>query len=298
MARIAVIGSSNTDMVVKASRFPQPGETLLGGNFFMFPGGKGANQAVAAARLGAQVTFICATGNDLFGRNAMEHYKNEGIGLEGACELQDVPSGVALITINREGENVIVVASGANAHLNEAHLKKNSTLLGEADLLLTQLETPLECIGFLTDFSRKTGKRLILNPAPACDLPKGLLEGLYLITPNQSEARQLTGIDVKDEEGAREACRRFLAMGIRNVVITMGKKGACFMNGETNHMVNAPEVEVQDTTAAGDVYNGALAVKLAEDAAWPEALAFANMAAALSVTRMGAQASAPYRHEI
>jgi ribokinase len=298
MAKIAVIGSSNTDMVVKAPRFPQPGETLLGGDFFMFPGGKGANQAVAAARLGANVSFLCAVGDDLFGRNALEHYKNEGIHPEGICILQEVPSGVALITINQAGENEIVVASGANGQLTEAHLQKNSALLHEAELLLTQLETPPECLRFLTEFSRRSGKRLILNPAPACVLPDDILSGLYLITPNQSEARLLTGVDVRNEESAREACNRFLEMGVRNVIITMGKKGAYFMNSENHYLAEAPEVTAQDTTAAGDIFNGALAVKLADHAPWPEALEYAGKAAALSVTRMGAQASAPYRHEI
>jgi ribokinase len=298
MARIAVIGSSNTDMVVKAPRFPQPGETLLGGDFFKFPGGKGANQAVAAARLGAAVSFICAVGDDLFGRDALEHYTKEGIDLNGSRTVRDTASGVALILINQAGENEIVVASGANSCLSAAHLGEQQALLAKADLLLTQLETPMECIEFLAGYCRKSGQPLILNPAPAARLPGDVLRGLYLLTPNQSEAKQLTGIDVTDEASARAAGTQLLGSGIRNVIITLGKKGAFFMNRDEHFLASAPEVSVRDTTAAGDVFNGALAVKLAEGQAWPEALAFANKAAAVSVTRMGAQASAPYKHEI
>lgn len=297
MAKLAVIGSSNTDMVVKTARFPRPGETLLGGDFYMFPGGKGANQAVAAARLGATVTFLCCVGDDIFGRDALEHYKKEGMVLEGVHIEKGVPSGVALITINEAGENEIVVASGANACLSDAHLQKNRALLEKADVLLTQLETPMECLAFLAEHSRQSGQRLILNPAPARTLPAEVLEGLYLLTPNQSETLLLTGIEVTDETGAEAACSEFFRMGIRNVIITMGSLGAYFGSRTEAFMVPAPRVMAQDTTAAGDVFNGALAVGLSEGASWQDAMSFANKAAALSVTRMGAQASAPHKHE-
>lgn len=292
MKKIIVVGSSNTDMVVKTQRFPKPGETIIGGDFFMFPGGKGANQAVAAARLGGNIQFICSVGDDLFGANALEAYQKDGIDISLSKKCEDAPTGVALITVNAEGENEIVVASGANAKLSPANLEDvdfNNTIV------LTQLETPMETVLYL---SHTTNANLILNPAPAQTLPAEVLNGLFLITPNETEAQLLTGIEVKDEDSAREASEDFLDKGVQNVIITLGSKGAFFMNAAERFLIQAQKVKAMDTTAAGDVFNGAVAVGIAQGKSWKESIIFANKAAGIAVTKMGAQESAPYLSEI
>ncbi|MGB5204148.1 ribokinase [Eudoraea sp.] len=298
MPGIVVVGSSNTDMVVKTPRFPEPGETILGGDFFMFPGGKGANQAVAAARLGGKLSFICCIGDDIFGQNAIEGYKKEGINMDGALIVNGEPSGVALITVNAEGENEIVVASGANNLLSKKHLEGSSQLLQKADIILTQLETPIPVIGYLADYCRENSQKLIINPAPAQELSDHILKELFLITPNETETRILTGIEVIDESSASRACEALFLKGVKNVLITMGSRGAFFMNSEVHFTAKVQKVDAIDTTAAGDVFNGALAVCLAQNMTWNESIEFANKAAALSVTKMGAQTSAPYLNEI
>ncbi len=298
MSEIVVVGSSNTDMVVKTPRFPEPGETILGGDFFMFPGGKGANQAVAAARLGGKINFICCVGDDIFGQNALEGYKKEGININGALIAKGEPSGVALITVNSEGENEIVVASGANNLLSKTHLEGVSGQIQGADIILTQLETPIPVITHLANNCRENKQKLIINPAPAQELSDDILKELYLITPNETETRILTGIEVVDETSASRACEALFQKGVKNVLITMGSRGAFFMNSEVHFTAKAQKVEAIDTTAAGDVFNGALAVCLAQNMSWQESIEFANKAAALSVTKMGAQTSAPYLNEI
>ena len=298
MAKIVVVGSSNTDMVVKTPRFPEPGETILGGDFYMFPGGKGANQAVAAARMGGDICFICCVGDDIFGKNALKGYKAEGINTDGCLVAEGIPSGVALITVNQEGENEIVVASGANKLLSVAHLRSQAALLSTAKILLTQLETPLEVVKQLADSSKRSGQRLIINPAPARALSGDILEGLFLITPNETEAKILTGVEVTDEDSAEKACKQFLKKGVQNIIITMGSSGAFFMNSTEKMLIQPPRVTAVDTTAAGDIFNGTLAVFLADGLSWRESISLANKAAAISVTKMGAQASAPYKNEI
>ncbi|MCW5517789.1 ribokinase [Muriicola sp. Z0-33] len=298
MTKILVVGSSNTDMVVKTPRFPEPGETILGGDFFMFPGGKGANQAVAAARMGGDVSFICCVGDDIFGQNALKGYKKEGINVEGCLKAEGTPSGVALITVNKEGENEIVVASGANNLLSESHILEHKELLNSAEVLLTQLETPMEVVSQLANICKNSGQRFIVNPAPAQPLSDAILDGLFLITPNETESKLLTGIEVNDEESAAMACEGFFDKGVQNVIITMGSRGAFFMNKTQKMLIKPPKVTAVDTTAAGDVFNGTLAVFLAEGQGWKESIEQANKAAAVSVTKMGAQASAPFKSEI
>ncbi|MEJ7767143.1 MAG: ribokinase [Chitinophagaceae bacterium] len=296
--QVVVIGSSNTDMVVRTDRFPSPGETILGGKFFIFQGGKGANQAVAAARLAGNVGFICKVGNDAFGNGAIEHYSREGIQVEGILKDAQAPTGVAIITVNNQGENMIIVASGANALLSVSDIENAESILGEADWLVTQLESPLPVIEYLASYARKHQKKLILNPAPAAQLPPTVYEGLFLITPNETETALLTGIVVSDESGAAKAASFFKSLGVQHVIITMGSKGAYVDAGDFIGIIEAAKVEAVDTTAAGDVFNGALVVALAEGKHWKEAVQFACQAAAVSVTRMGAQTSAPYRSEI
>lgn len=295
---ILVIGSSNTDMVLKAARFPKPGETILGGDFFMFQGGKGANQAVAAARLSSQVSFICKVGQDLFGNNAIKHYSNEKINTEYIIQTRDAPTGVALITINAEGENEIVVASGANALLSVQDLAVLDTVLRNADYFLTQLETPLATVEYLAAYAHDNQKYLILNPAPAAEISPAVYKGLFLITPNETEAELLTGISVTNENTAKESVRVFKSRGVLNIIITMGSQGAYAATESFEGMITTSKVKAVDSTAAGDVFNGALVVALSENKPWKDAVEFACRAAAISVTKMGAQSSAPFRNEL
>lgn len=295
--RIFVVGSSNTDMVVKSAKLPRPGETILGGVFFMNAGGKGANQAVAAARLGGEITFIAKVGKDIFGAQSVEGFKLEGIQTQYVLVDEIHPSGTALIMVNEEGENCIVVAPGANASLLPPDLER-VTALKEAAVILMQLEIPMETIEAVKRMAVVNHQRVIINPAPAQSLSDQLLSGLFLITPNESEAEMLTGIPVSDLESASRAAGFFLNKGVENVAITMGKQGAYFENSSTSFMVPAPVVRAVDTTAAGDTFSGALTVAVTEGMDWEQAIRFAVKAASLSVTRMGAQASVPYRSEI
>ena len=298
MNRVAVIGSSNTDMVVKTSRFPAPGETVLGGEFFTFPGGKGANQAVAAARMGAEVSFFCVLGDDAFGQQALAGYAREGIRTDAIRTEAGVASGIALITVNAAGENEIVVAPGANARLTPAYLAEQAGHLQNADIALAQLEIPMPAIEHLARFCRDRGLPLILNPAPAQDLPAEVLNGLFGITPNQSETERLTGIRPQSPETAEKAADLLHDRGVEHVAITLGAGGVYYLGPEGRFRLEPPRVQALDTTAAGDVFNGVLAAGLAGGLSWKESLGRANRAAALSVTRMGAQSSAPFLKEL
>ena len=296
--KIFIIGSTNTDMVIRVSNFPIPGETIIGGEFLMNPGGKGANQAVSAQRIGGEVVFVGKTGNDIFGKQAAMLLASEGINTENVLVDDKHPSGVALITVNSEGENSIVVASGANGTLVPEDIENIDRILKESAMVLLQLEIPLETVAYVASLSISLRKNVILNPAPAQALPDSLLNGLYLITPNETEARQLTGIEVKDIESANNAAEVLVAKGVQNVIITMGRAGAYVFSSEYTGLVEAPKVTAVDTTAAGDTFNGALAVFLSEGKRMEESVRLACIAASISVTRNGAQASAPYREEI
>jgi len=296
--KIVVIGSSNTDMVLKTERFPKLGETILGGEFFLFQGGKGANQAVAAARLGGQVSFICKVGNDVFGNNAVKHYGHEGIDVSGVLIEGNAPTGVAVITVNKAGENSIIVASGANALLSVNDIKSSGNVLEAADWIITQLETPLPVIAYLSLYAKDNKKNLILNPAPALQLPRTVYEGLFLITPNENETELLTGINVNDEDSAKKAAAILKLWGVQNVIITLGSRGAYLDCEDYCGIIESFKVTPVDTTAAGDVFNGALVVALTDRNSWKEAVQFACKAAAISVTKMGAQTSAPTRKEM
>lgn len=296
--RITVIGSTNTDMVIKTSRLPAPGETILGGDFFMNPGGKGANQAVAAARLGGNVTFIAKTGDDVFGKQAKQLLEIEKINTDFLFSDPGHPSGVALITVDAHGENCIVVAPGANSQLNQTDIEKGREVILNAGLILMQLEIPLETVIWAAKIAFEAGKKVILNPAPAVKIPDELLSRLYMITPNETEAEIITGIAVTDTPSAILAARNLCQRGIEVVIITMGSKGALLYTEENAILIPSPKVEASDTTAAGDVFNGAIAVAVAEGKPLEDAVEFACKAAAISVTRLGAQASAPYRKEL
>lgn len=298
MKNILVVGSSNTDMVIHVSRIPKPGETVLGGEFTMAPGGKGANQAVAAARAGGRVTFVARVGDDVFGERALTNFEADGIDTRFVFRTPEAPSGIALINVDERGENSISVASGANARLSAADVETAGPAFEKADIVLLQLETPIEAVRAAAKKARDRGVPVILNPAPARPLDDDLLRLIAVLTPNEHEAEFLTGIPAREESGAREAAGRLRARGAAKVVITLGERGAYASSPEFEGLVPAFKVDPVDTTAAGDVFNGALAVALAEKEPMKEALRFASAAAALSVTRPGAQPSAPARAEI
>lgn len=298
MANVLVIGSSNTDLTVLTPNFPNPGETVMGGTFHINAGGKGANQAVAAARLGANVTLIAKLGNDSFGERALEGFKAEGLDVSNVLIDEENSTGTALITVNSVGENTIVVVPGANNNLVPADLKKLSYLLSDNDVLLMQLEIPLQTVIEAAQQAYAHGRKVILNPAPATALPDELLKNLYMITPNETETETITGIKVTDEQSAEKAAREFKRRGVQNVIITLGSKGAWLSAGTIAKLLPAPKVKAVDTTAAGDVFSGALAHCLSSRIDIELAVEYACKAAAISVTRIGAQNAAPYASEI
>jgi ribokinase len=298
MSRIIIIGSTNTDMVIKSKKLPAPGETILGGTFIMNQGGKGANQAVAAARLGGNVTLVTKTGDDLFGRESLKAFEKEGIDLKFSKSDKEHPSGIALINVDENGENCIAVAQGANAQLFPDDINDEIFSGTSSDILLMQLEIPLETVEYAAQKAKVKDLRVILNPAPATELSVDLLKQIFCITPNETEAELLTGIKVFSVDSAQKAALKLYNKGINNVIITMGSLGAYLLNNSFSDLIPGTPVKAVDTTAAGDVFNGALAVALSENKEMTEAVRFANKAAAVSVMRMGAQTSAPYKHEI
>ena len=299
MKKILVVGSSNTDLIIKVPEIPRPGETLLGGQFQTFPGGKGANQAVAAARAGGEVVFIAAVGDDAYGAEAIKCYKEDHINTEDIKVCKGVPSGIAMITVSHQGENAITVASGANGELSAADLEEAEEPFEEADYMLIQLETPLETVQKAVELCVELDTRVILNPAPAAELPDEILGKVHIITPNETEAEKLTGTVVSDEESAQKAADVLHRRGIQTVIITMGSKGAFLSDPASGKRTLVPgfNVKAEDTTAAGDVFNGQLAVALAEGFELEKAIIQAHAAAALSVQKMGAQSSIPRREE-
>jgi len=298
MAKILVVGSSNTDMVVKSAHLPFPGETVLGGQFFSFAGGKGANQAVAAAKLGGEVIFLAKVGNDALGKTAVEGFKKEGIDVSHIITDPKSHSGVALIMVENSGENCISVASGANGKFTKSDINDASELIGKADFVLVQLEIPLEAVNALIDKAFAVNVPVILNPAPAQPLSDEQISKLFIITPNETEAELLTGVKVVDEASAAKAAKILREKGAKLVIITLGAKGAFLLSDQIEILIPSIPVNAVDTTAAGDTFNGALTVALAEGMEIKDAIRFANQAAAISVTRMGAQSSQPYRSEI
>lgn len=296
--KIIVVGSTNMDMVVKTDHIPVPGETVLSGSFFMNPGGKGANQAVAVARLGGEAVFISKLGSDIFGKQSFQLLDEEGIDTSHMLSDNDLPSGVAMITVDQSGENSIVVASGANANLHPADLENALDEIGLAGIILMQLEIPMDTVLFVAEYVASRKAMVILNPAPARDLPAELLSRLDIITPNKTEAEMLSGIKVNNIENAKKAAKAIHEKGVKNVVVTMGPLGAVICQLGKMQVVPAPKANAIDSTAAGDVFNGALAVALSEDKSLTDAVKFACEAAAISVTRLGAQSSIPYRNEL
>lgn len=297
-SRVCVVGALHRDLVVRAARFPQPGETVLGEDFALFIGGKGANQAVAAARAGGRVTLVARVGDDVFGERAVRNFEADGIDVRFVLRDGRAPSGVALINVGRDGENSISVASGANALLSPEDIRKAEKAFDGADVLLLQLETPPAAVRAAVQAAASRGLPVILNPAPARPLDDGLLAMVSVLTPNETEAEILAGTKTGAPEDVRAAAAALRARGPRLVVVTLGERG-CYAAGEDfEGFVPAFPVRPVDTTAAGDVFSGVLAVALAEKRPLVDALRFASAAAALSVTKPGAQPSAPARGEI
>jgi ribokinase len=296
--KIVIVGSSNTDMIVKTARIPKPGETVIGGTFSMAAGGKGANQAVAAARAGGKVTLIARVGSDLFGAQAVKGFRADGINVTRIVRDKKAASGVALIFVDAAGENSIAVASGANAALSPSDVRKAKAVISSADVLLMQLETPLETVVAAADIAAKRNIPVILNPAPAQALPDSLLKQISVLTPNEHEAELLTGIPVRSEEDAAAAAEALIAKGVGMAIITLGPRGAYLHSEPFKGLIPGFTVTAVDSTAAGDVFNGAFAVAFAEKRPLPDAVRFANAAAAISVTKLGAQPSAPVRRAV
>lgn len=298
--RIVVVGSANMDMVISAAHFPNPGETLTGYGFMTNHGGKGANQAVAAARLGAQVSFVGKVGDDDFGRATIEMMRKEGIDISALTITKDVPTGVALITTVPSGENTIIIEPGANAKLTPEDIDNAKDIFSQAAIVLMQLETPVLTLIKAAAIAKEQGAIVVLNPAPAptSPLPAELLQNVDLLIPNETEASTMSGVVVETEADIPTALERLQTFGIQYVIVTLGSRGACICTDGKQLLVPAQRVDAVDTTAAGDTFCGALCTALLQAKELPEAMRYGCKAAAISVTRRGAQMSMPYKNEI
>jgi ribokinase len=295
--KIVVVGSANTDFVLRVPELPAQGETVLGDSFQVVRGGKGANQAVAAARLGGNVTFVARLGSDSFGDQAIAAYREEGIQTDFIIQDPEVHSGVALIMVNRSGENIIAVGPGANGQLTPQDVQAASTAIQQADCLLLQLEIPLDTVQAAIEIAHRHQVRVILNPAPARTLPAEMLELVDILTPNQSEAAILAG-EQPDSGGEGSIQRLASVLGVRNMVVTLGSRGAMILEDGKSTLVPAFPITPVDTTAAGDAFNGALAVSLARGESLAQAARYANAAGAMAASRPGAQPSLPSSKEL
>ena len=297
--KIVVVGSLNMDLVVRMPQIPRPGETLLGGVFKTFPGGKGANQAVAAARLGAHVTMIGCVGGDAFGQEMRDTLTAEGIDTTHVLVHPESATGVALIQVDAKGQNSIAVASGANFQLTSADVEKAMLSIGKFDVLVMPLETPLETIYTAAKIASQCGAKVLLNPAPAQVLNSDLLELVDVLLPNEYEVALMTGLPpLQSAADVRIAAEKLLSLGVKNLMVTMGSQGAMLFDGKMESNISACPVQAVDSTAAGDCFVGALAVGLCEGKSLLSAAEFASAAAAISVTRDGAQPSLPRREEV
>ena len=297
MPRVLVVGSANVDFTVQVGRLPRPGETVSGGTLLVNYGGKGANQAVAARRLGAEVRLIASVGDDASGRAIREVLAAEGIGVDGVISSAAAATGTALIVVDAEGRNQIAVAPGANRTLGVAQVSARLEDFDWAEVVVGQLETPLATVAFALEAARRRALT-ILNPAPPPDAPLEFLNLVDYLTPNEGEAERLSGVPVQNRTDAAQAAERLRGRGAGVVVVTLGEEGALAHGPGGLHHAPAFPVTAVDTTAAGDAFNGALAVALAEGRGLAEALRFANATAALACTRRGAQPSLPTRSEV
>ncbi len=298
MNKLVVFGSVNADHVLQVPTFPRPGETLHGRNYQVIPGGKGANQAVAAARLKADVGFIACVGDDPFGINIRESFKVDGINVSGVKLQPNCPTGIAMIQVSDNGENSICISAEANAKLTANAIEPNLDQIRNAQYLLAQLETPLDGIIKAAQVAKSAQTKVILNPAPARELPDELLSCVDIITPNETEAEVLTGVTVSDDQTAQQAADALHSKGIETVMITLGAKGVWLSQQGKGSIIPGFRVKATDTTAAGDTFNGAFVTGLLEQMPLESAIKFAHAAAAISVTRFGAQTSIPQRAEV
>jgi ribokinase len=299
--RIVVVGSVNADLVVRSQRIPTVGETVTGGRFVMAGGGKGANQAVAAARLGAEVMLVARIGQDLFGDQALANYRKEGIVTDWICRDPNHPTGVALILVDKQGENLISVASGANHALSAEDVERAANQIRSANVVLLQLEIPMETVKFTAHLAASAGVPVVLDPAGhphLGPLPGSLLQHVAYVKPNEMEAERLTGVGVHDEASARQAATILLHGGARHAIITMGARGAFWMGPNGDGFVPGHRVQALDSTAAGDAFSGGFACALARGLSLEEAVRYASLVGALSVTRVGAQPSLPTGEEV
>ncbi len=296
--RVVVVGSANMDMVAFASKLPAPGETVLGDRFEMVSGGKGANQAVACARLGAETWFVGRVGNDWFGDTLLRNLQVVGVNTQFVTRDEEASSGVALIFVDEQGQNEIVVVAGANGRLRPSDVDAATDVFASANALLVQLEIPLDTVGYALATAAQHGALVVLNPAPAQPVPDEWLELVDVWVPNEREAEGLTGIAVTDLESAEQAAKALLNRGAKSLVITLGANGALMVTPEVTRHFPAFPVQAVDATAAGDAFVAALTVRLAEGATLEEAVRFANAAGALACTKVGAQPSMPTRKEI
>lgn len=298
MNKIVIIGSANTDLCVRTPKIPRPGETVMGDEFRIVSGGKGANQAIAVARLGGDADFVARLGKDMFGDRLLANYRADGLSTAYISRDESSASGVALISVDMQGENSIVVAPEANSRLSPIDIDNAMPAIREAGYVLIQLEIPLETVEYAIRKAYAVGAKVILNPAPAATLPADVYKYIYLITPNETEASILSGLKVDNEADAAVAAEKLMSLGVENVIVTCGAKGSLICTETGCDLVHARKVKAVDTTAAGDVYNGALTVALAEGKSLHEAAEFATCASAISVTRFGAQDSVPTRREV
>lgn len=295
---ITVVGSFNTDLMARSPRMPRAGETILGGPFQMGPGGKGANQAVATARLGSPVFMVSCVGEDVFGDLALSNLSKEGVDISFVARDSTIHTGAALIVVDEQGENMIVVAPGANFSLTPDMVGRATRAIREADVLLTQLEIPTESVERALRIAKDNQVTTILNPAPARVLSPAILKYVDVLTPNRSEASLLTGIEITNQSSIRKAAERLFKQGVETVVFTLGSEGALIVTSEKFQHIPGQKVQVVDTTGAGDAFNGGLAFALSRDDDLVEAVRFANAVAALSVTKVGTAPSMPTKREV
>ncbi|WP_028869024.1 ribokinase [Psychromonas arctica] len=298
MRQLTVLGSVNADHVLRVGSFPRPGETLHGQGYSVIAGGKGANQAVAAARLGANVSFIACVGDDSFGLNIRQEFEKDGINIDAVMIEKDTPTGIAMIQVAATGENSICISAEANACLTPQRIAAHTSIIEQADMLLLQLEVPMESIEYAAEIANKSGTTVILNPAPAQHLSDKLLKLIDIITPNETEAEILTGIKVFDAKSAQLAADVLHKKQIKTVLITLGSQGVWLSKDGEGSQIMGYKVDAVDTTAAGDTFNGAFLTALLEDKSLEEAVQFAHAAAAITVTGQGAQSSIPYRQDV
>lgn len=297
MEKICVIGSLNMDLVVNVCEMPKKGQTLIGSSFKEIPGGKGGNQAVAASRLGGDVYMIGKVGNDGFGQSLLKQLKADNVNTK-YVQVEEAPSGVALITVDKNAENSIVVSPGANFKLTEDDIDKCIDAIKESSTVVIQLETPIDTIKYALEKSKELGKLTILNPAPAVKLSDDIIKNVDLLTPNETELEILSGVSINCEDDIKKAANVMLEKGVKQLIVTLGSKGSLYLDKDIMEFKKSYKVDAVDTTAAGDSYTGALSVALSQKKSVDEAMDFASKVGALCVTKLGAQTSIPNLYDI